>query len=62
MPVSQAHFAIFDIRIFYLTPRVSGKSAAERSLKIAEFDQRHRRFGIAFEVFHLGEQVIHELL
>jgi hypothetical protein len=62
VPVTHANFPVIYILFVYLTPRVSGMSAAVRSLKIAEFDQRDGSVGIPLEMLDLGHQIIHELL
>jgi hypothetical protein len=59
VPVTKPDLAVFHIRIFDLTLRASGKSAAVWSLKIAEFEQRDWSVGIPLEMLHLGQQVIH---
>jgi hypothetical protein len=53
MPVSEADITVFDIFIIDLARRASGKSAAIGSLKIAEFEQRHRRVCIPLEMLDI---------
>jgi hypothetical protein len=54
MPVTKPYFSGLDILIVDLARRASGKSAAVRSLKIAELDERDRCIGVPLEVLHLG--------
>jgi hypothetical protein len=59
MEETQTDFARCDIIGLDLTPRVSDKFAAEWSLEVAEFDDRHRRIGRADEVPRLASQEAH---
>ena len=59
MNVGKTNLAILNVSFFDLTPRASGKSPAERSLKIAELDQRHGSFRITSKMTCLGYQVRH---
>lgn len=62
MPVTEPDLVVLNILFFDLTPRVSGKSATERSLKVAEFDDCDLGVRIPFEVACLGDQEFHHLL
>ena len=59
MNVGKTNLAILNISFFDLTPRASGESPAERSLKIAELDQRHRSVWVTSKMTGLGYQVRH---
>jgi hypothetical protein len=50
MLITKPHDAGLDVRFFDLTRRVRSKSAAVRSLKIAELEHRDRRVGVTFEM------------
>ena len=60
MPVSETNFAGLNVIFIDLTPRVSGKSAAVRSLVIAELDHCDRGIRISFEVVSLPYQELHQ--
>jgi hypothetical protein len=56
------HLTIGYVLFFDLATRASGITPAEWSLKVAEFDHRHRGIFIPFEMNRLADQVIHQLI
>jgi len=59
--VGKTNLAILNISFFDLTPRVSGESPTERSLKVAKFDQCNGRIHVTCEMTCLRYQVRHHL-
>ena len=60
MPVSETNFTSLNVIFIDLTPRVSGKSAAEWSLVIAEFDHRYRGIRVPLEMVGLPDKKFHQ--
>jgi hypothetical protein len=60
MPVSETNFTSLDVIFIDLTPRVSGKSAAEWSLVVAEFDHGDRGIRVSFEMVGLSDKKFHQ--
>ena len=59
--VAKTNFTCIYVSGLYLTTRVSGKTPAVGSLKIAELDDRDRGVGITFEMGGVADEVSHEL-
>ena len=62
MRVTKAHFPRLDVLLIDLAPRASGVSPAERSLEVAELDQRDRGSRVALKVHGLRDQGLHQRL
>lgn len=62
MHVAMTHNACFYVDFIDLATRASCETLAVRSLEIAEFDNGHRRVGIAFEVTSLGNHLSHDFI
>ena len=62
MPVADANIPVGNIGFFNLTPRVSGKFAAVRSLEVAEFDDCDRSVFVTLEMPCLADQERHHFL
>lgn len=60
--VTKSYQPLVNVFFFDLTPRASGKTPAERSLEIAEFDDRDRRVGAAAEVARHAGDSLHQCL
>jgi hypothetical protein len=62
LEITEAYLAGFYVCFIDLTTRVSCKFAAVGSLKIAEFDNRHRSVGVAFEMACRSDEHGHHFL
>lgn len=60
MPVTETDLPIGDITFIDLATRASGKTAAVRSLEVAELEHHHRGVRIAFKVAGAFDQVDHQ--